>query len=55
MEHATPFSVDRSLLKAVAEQLADKRHVYWLLGASCTGKTTVRKCLASNNVAGCCC
>jgi hypothetical protein len=54
MEQKTPFPPNHSLLKAVAERFAGNRRIFWLLGASCTGKTTVSKCLAaSNNMALC--
>ena len=33
-------------LQAVAERLAGQHGVFWLLGASCTGKTTVCRRLA---------
>lgn len=53
MEHTTSFFVDKNLLKAVAERLIGKDHIYWLLGASCTGKTQVCRHLASKGVAIC--
>ena len=40
-----------SLLKIAAERLADKDHIYWLLGASCTGKTSACNHLASTGAA----
>lgn len=49
-----PFSPNEDLLKAAIERFDGTRRIFWLLGASCTGKTTVCKCLAaSHNVAIC--
>lgn len=53
MTHATPFPVNKGLLTTAVERLAGKKHIYWLLGASCTGKTAACKCLASRGIAIC--
>jgi hypothetical protein len=50
---ASGMKVDEKLLKSVGERLAGKHHIHWLLGASCTGKTAVCKCLASQGIAVC--
>ena len=49
-----PFSPNNELLKAVVERFDGNRRILWLLGASCTGKTTVCQCLsASKEIALC--
>jgi hypothetical protein len=53
MKPAASFPVNRALLKTVAERLAGKRPIYWILGASCTGKTVVCQELQSKNIAVC--
>jgi len=54
MKCPSPFSPNHGLLQAVVNRLAGERRIFWLLGASCTGKTTISKCLAaSNNMALC--
>ena len=49
-KQATSFQVDVDLLKTAAERLADKSRIYWLLGASCTGKTSVCARLAKAGI-----
>lgn len=48
------FPVDQDLLKAASECFRGRTDIFWLLGSSCTGKTTLCKQLAtSQNIAVC--
>jgi hypothetical protein len=53
MKPPSSFPIDWELLKSAQERLNVKRPIYWLLGASCTGKTTVCNCLALKGMTVC--